>query len=618
MRVVARIHNVKAMLSTAGRAAVLAGLAALCCGCSDDPSAPGNGHPGDGGDGGGAAVEWSWFNPTPQGNSLRAVWAEGFGNAIAVGDVITVLRRNGASWNPADPKPATADFTGVWVSPLGRIYLTDMSGKVHEYDGATWTDWAGTSVRLNGVFGVPAGAAGDIVYVVGAFGYVARQASGMWTEIRKPAADELYAVWAAAPDAVFAVGGNGLIGRFDGAAWTLMTSGVSDHLDDIWGFSANDIWVAGQGPRVLHFDGADWKLMTLDNVIGDVRSVWGPAPNDVYAVTTWGDIAHYDGNSWARAAHSSVALHSVRGQGGDAYIVGDAGRILENIGGVWTRIDQGPTSTVTDIWPVSDNELYACTELGEMLHFTGGGYTSTSEPNCEFNRIWGTAPDSLYVAGRCAPGGLWTGVVMRYDGTAFVPETIIDSEVTSLWGSSSTNIYAVTSWGTITHFDGKIWQVTGPEDGIYYDVWGHAPDSVYVVGAEIMPDDSRRGIVQRFDGSEWTKIVFDKAAHLRGVWGRSGDDVYVVGDFSAAFHYDGRTWVELEVPALSQLFAVDGYSDGAAYVAGTNGYLFRIEDEAGQLLLSASGTRHNFKSVRTGPGIVWAGGEHGAILWQGR
>ncbi len=56
-------------------------------------------------------------------------------------------------------------------------------------------------------------------------------------------------------------------------------------------------------------------------------------------------------------------------------------------------------------------------------------------------------------------------------------------ELYGLWGSSTSNIFAVGFTGTVLHFDGKVW--SRMTSGTTYDlhgVWGSSPSDVFAVG----------------------------------------------------------------------------------------------------------------------------------------
>jgi hypothetical protein len=55
-----------------------------------------------------------------------------------------------------------------------------------------------------------------------------------------------------------------------------------------------------------------------------------------------------------------------------------------------------------------------------------------------------------------------------------------------VWGSSSADVYAVGSAGTILHYDGNAWNTVDDEytGETLYSIWGNPPSDVYAVDAE--------------------------------------------------------------------------------------------------------------------------------------
>jgi hypothetical protein len=95
--------------------------------------------------------------------------------------------------------------------------------------------------------------------------------------------------------------------------------------------------------------------------------------------------------------------------------------------------------------------------------------------------------------------------------------------------------------------------------------------------------------VHRLDASGWKRI--DKGAFVplgdgdhcsfHGIDGFSETDIYAVGWPHDIWHFNGRTWRQLESPTEYPLFAVHCSESGAVYVAGSNGVLFKGDRERG-------------------------------------
>jgi hypothetical protein len=70
----------------------------------------------------------------------------------------------------------------------------------------------------------------------------------------------------------------------------------------------------------------------------------------------------------------------------------------------------------------------------------------------------------------------------------------IDDLLTSVWGSSCNDVYAVGQQGAVYHFDGQSWQSLTPfTDEYLWAVWGFGTNDVYAAG--------NGGVLFYFDGS---------------------------------------------------------------------------------------------------------------------
>ena len=68
------------------------------------------------------------------------------------------------------------------------------------------------------------------------------------------------------------------------------------------------------------------------------------------------------------------------------------------------------------------------------------------------------------------------------------------------------------------------------------DVWGSAPDDVFVVG--------REGTILHFDGAGWRPMESGTTNELAAVWGSGPRDVWAVGEDDIRLHFDGVGWSE--------------------------------------------------------------------------
>jgi hypothetical protein len=118
----------------------------------------------------------------------------------------------------------------------------------------------------------------------------------------------------------------------------------------------------------------------------------------------------------------------------------------------------------------------------------------------------------------------------------------------SIWGSSSSDVWAVGESGAIVHWNGKVWsQVPSGVAGALRSVWAASPSDAWTVG-----DDAA---VLHWNGSAWSprSDVPATGYYWRAVWGTSASDVWIVGGNEAIgggamMHWDGADWTTYAAP----------------------------------------------------------------------
>lgn len=156
-----------------------------------------------------------------------------------------------------------------------------------------------------------------------------------------------------------------------------------------------------------------------------------------------------------------------------------------------------------------------------------------------------------------------------------------------VWGSGPGDFWAAgtdlthASAGVIDHYDGSEWSEQFRSADIQLDaVWGTGSGNVYAVGAH---NGSAAAAILHYDGSNWSEIAGpavtapgDTLILWQSVWGLSDHDIYVVGagygptinGFAA--HFDGQQWSLLSLPTTANREPLDvwGTSPQDLYIAG--------------------------------------------------
>jgi hypothetical protein len=406
-----------------------------------------------------------------------------------------------------------------------------------------------------------------------------------WCLYEPPSGAPSLSVWGSAANDVWVVGQNGSIRHYDGRRWTRVSSPTKDNLLSIWGSAANDIWAVGANAAILHWDGQLWSSMKSP-LQRSWRRVWGIGTTTVWLIAADGTVVNWNGSDWLTRANSSgVELRGLWGSGPD------------------------------DIWIVGTN----CT----ILHWNGTFLNKLqSYPGdlCQGNQtdflfVWGIDRDTVYLSGTKA-------TLLKYDTDTMnwnKVDTVSTKEtITSIWGSGRTDVWAVTAWKDIIHFDGMTWSnVITQEARVgdyhqYYDIWGsgkddawvtaysgrllhwngkqwsalaqfdHNPQLVASVSGSSATDIwavSKLGACLHWSGYGWTEVdltsVNPEQRELYGIWSSSSQDVWIVGDAGLVIHYDGKKWSKLEVATTNYLVGIWGRDSNNIWFAGSGGVIYK-------------------------------------------
>jgi hypothetical protein len=161
-----------------------------------------------------------------------------------------------------------------------------------------------------------------------------------------------------------------------------------------------------------------------------------------------------------------------------------------------------------------------------------------------------------------------------------------------IWGSSSSDVFAVGSEGTILHYDGINWSVmaSGTNNQLN-DVWGTSPSDVFAVGD--------KGTILHYNGSEWITMTGVTISWISGIWGSSSSDVFVAGD--GILHYDGSSWSNMTPCDLGPTYYdVWGSSGSDVFAVGSGGSILHYDGSTWSNM--PSGIEHDVNNMLMG---IW-------------
>ncbi len=240
----------------------------------------------------------------------------------------------------------------------------------------------------------------------------------------------------------------------------------------------------------------------------------------------------------------------------------------------------------------------------------------------DLRAVWGSASTDVFAVGK-------RGLILHYNGTRWKPmyggtvECGFGYKMKDIWGSSATDIYAVGCYdahgeqlescrennGAILHYDGTSWEVlpTGIMSNLT-GLWGSSASDIVAVG--------EGGAVYHFDGNTWTPETSNTTANLTAVWGASGSDLFAVGSNGTILHYNGMAWSPMTSGTTSQLNDVWGLSGTNVFAVGAGGTVLHYNGSDWQPPdPPGSGTTEGLYHVwGSAPSKVFAAGSGGTIL----
>jgi len=126
--------------------------------------------------------------------------------------------------------------------------------------------------------------------------------------------------------------------------------------------------------------------------------------------------------------------------------------------------------------------------------------------------MWGSSPNDIWAVGDASLSqlGIW-----HYDGAAWKNGvSTANWGQTSVWGTSTNNIWMSNITGFFWHYNGTIWEdpvqikVEGNDIHLIQRVWGISANEIYACGFAKPTYESTimKGILFRYDGKSWNQI----------------------------------------------------------------------------------------------------------------
>ncbi len=184
--------------------------------------------------------------------------------------------------------------------------------------------------------------------------------------------------------------------------------------------------------------------------------------------------------------------------------------------------------------------------------------------------LWAASDSTIYICG-------YGGFLMKTtdSGSNWSQETIPTREVclNGIWGSSTSDIFAVGAHGVAWHYNGTSWSAMDAGTGKHlYAVSGASSSAVWAVGWN--------GTILKYNGTSWSPQTSGTTNHLRGVWAVDANTVYAVGFGGTILKTTngGTNWSSLTTGTSSNLYAIEGSSSSVVWAVGASGTIRKTTD----------------------------------------
>lgn len=330
---------------------------------------------------------------------LHAVWAPGPDRVIAVGASGRIMQRNAGAWTQ-QTSGTTATLRAIAGRADDDIYAVGDGGTVRRWGGLSWHPVDAPADD----FYAAATAPGQPLLVAGSLRLRALDAQGGWTIEGPPWLQEIRGLWMDSSGRAVAVGRHGRVAqRSSAGVWTPVDSGSTEDLAAVTVHPVTgEIIAVGAGGTVLTGSLAQPTAITSVDL---GKAVDGGVVDDLTALAVMAD--------------------------GSLVVVGDNGRALRRVGGVWV-LDAIPDyrSRATGVYaPPNAGPVRvvggAAFILGPFLHFPViEGATLSDDGGVTLHWGWDGGPAAEYsqlvVYDEFGPD-LWTLIVQGSERLAPLP-----------------------------------------------------------------------------------------------------------------------------------------------------------------------------------------------------
>lgn len=204
-----------------------------------------------------------------------------------------------------------------------------------------------------------------------------------------------------------------------------------------------------------------------------------------------------------------------------------------------------------------------------------GGSWSVMRRGYPTEAVWGSSSSDVFAVGDY-------GSILHYNGTTWSPMASgTEEHLSGIWGSAANDVFAVGDYGTILHYNGTAWSLMDSADagGDRTGIWGSAANDVFAV--------NENGTILHYDGTAWSLMYTGTDEQFWGIWGSAPNDVFAVGNKGffggLIMHYNGIAWSQMayggsDLDWIGGTSANDVYANGGSEIRHYNGSSWALMD----------------------------------------
>ncbi|HEB70250.1 MAG TPA: hypothetical protein ENI88_11620 [Desulfobulbus sp.] len=560
---------------------------------------------------------------SPTSRNLHAVCGAG-SSMFAAGDYGTVLHYDGSIWSAVSSGTSEA-LSDVWCLDANSAYVVGSQGVILNCGTGSCTSETtdGTTKNLYAVYHSALGS-----FAAGQDGVVLEKlGNNTWTAMSstdpaKPTND-IYDLWGDTQAGILVtVGDDSYTGQSYIHTYTVNTNDWTQEytggntstqsLRAIAGTTWPDVYVVGFGWNDSSYEDDGIILHRENGSFTPIKyfpsyqssAAWIASGNLVVGASTYSifPLYTYDGTSWTGMA-GKHHLNSIGGSSRDnLMVVGNEGFVMQYNGTSWSShvIEDATNDYLNSVYLPNSGQWALAASVDKIFRYDGSAWSRITIPGgSDFSDFWGTGDLVFAVGNDVILSSSDSGQSWQQD---ILPNT--SPMLSGIWGAGTSGPFFATghAWdGSRYHStllsrqpDGS-WTAMNAH-GVDYmrlgDIWGNAPDNVYVAGETSSMLGENETEILHYNGSSWGQVFYshnvEPPQSFKAIIGTAKDEVFAFG--STPYHKDqcGSSWAAKGfpgIPSLKSVWGIEG-TDGYYYLYGVGTNQMGLGDSVYQLKIS--------------------------------